>query len=79
MIPKLPEFVPPTDLAEHLPRHPHLRLLDVRTRLEFALAHVEGSFNVPLHRLEAHLPVLRTLDAPRSGASRRYSRRTRGS
>lgn len=73
MMSKLPEYMTPIHLAEHLPRDPRLRLLDVRTRPEFALAHVEGSFNVPLHRLEAHLTELRTLDAPvvlvcRSGA-----------
>ncbi|MER7132738.1 rhodanese-like domain-containing protein [Streptosporangium saharense] len=33
-------------------------LLDVRTPAEFETAHIDGSVNVPLDRLEAHLPQL---------------------
>ncbi|TMR14375.1 rhodanese-like domain-containing protein [Nonomuraea turkmeniaca] len=38
-------------------------LLDVRTPAEFETAHVDGAVNVPLDRLQAHLPQL-TESAP---------------
>lgn len=61
---KLPPVLQPRQLAELRVRHRDVRLLDVRTPMEFALAHVEGAYNVPLDRIEAHLPAMRDLDAP---------------
>jgi rhodanese-related sulfurtransferase len=64
------------ELAPLRARRPDVRLLDVRTETEFAGAHIEGAYNVPLHRLEAHAEALRAVAAPvvvvcRSGARAR--------
>lgn len=46
--------VRPADLTALRQEHPGTRLLDVRTPGEFAAAHIEGSYNVPLPDLAEH-------------------------
>lgn len=70
---KLPANVGAPELAQALASRPEIRLLDVRTPAEFARAHIEGSYNVPLGELEPHAATIGRTRAPvvlvcRSGA-----------
>ncbi|MCB1284663.1 MAG: rhodanese-like domain-containing protein [Microthrixaceae bacterium] len=55
--------VRPADLARLRTEHPTVRLIDVRTPGEFAVGHIDGSYNVPLPNLAEHREELtRTTD-----------------
>jgi rhodanese-related sulfurtransferase len=56
----MPPVVAPAELAQLLPAHPELRLLDVRTPGEYLTAHIRGAYNVPLDTLAEHGPEIRT-------------------
>lgn len=60
----LPALLSPDALARARERDPAIRVLDVRTPAEFAVGHLEGSYNVPLDRLRAHAGELRAVRAP---------------
>lgn len=62
--PKLPAVVSPLDCVAARARMPEIRLLDVRTPVEFGSAHIEGAYNIPLDRLQAYAAELRAVSAP---------------
>jgi rhodanese-related sulfurtransferase len=57
--------IDPETLAARLERGDELRILDVRTPVEFEAAHIPGAYNVPLDTLGEHADELqRNLDVP---------------
>lgn len=80
---RLPQLLAPDALIAARQRRPAIRLLDVRTPVEFSGGHIAGSYNVPLDRLGAHAGELRAVGAPivlvcRSGARARSAERMLG-
>lgn len=78
MSPQLPATISPLQLATAVERRAPVRLLDVRTTAEFERVHIAGSYNVPLHELNAHAGRLSAAQAPivlvcRSGARARVA------
>ena len=74
--PRFPDVVGADRLSRALAAGQDVRLLDVRTSIEFAMGRLAGSRNVPLDRLTAHAAALARAGAPvvivcRSGARAR--------
>lgn len=57
-MPPLVTEIPPSELSRLIQSGDKLRILDVRSRLEFFLGHIPGSQNRPLSTLRAHLDDL---------------------
>jgi rhodanese-related sulfurtransferase len=55
----LPEIVDPSTTAELLRTRAAVKLIDVRTPVEFEAAHIPGSYNVPLNLIGEHREELR--------------------
>jgi rhodanese-related sulfurtransferase len=60
----VPAPVRPADLTRLRAEHPDIRILDVRTPGEFAVRHIPGSYNVPLHDLAEHRDELASATGP---------------
>jgi rhodanese-related sulfurtransferase len=54
---RVPELTP-DELARRLQNGRSVRLIDVRTALEFHHGHIRGAVHVPVHALSAALPAL---------------------
>jgi rhodanese-related sulfurtransferase len=59
----LPPVLQPGEVAE-LQGSDRLKILDVRSPIEFEAAHIAGSFNVPLDQLPEYRAELREVDSP---------------
>jgi rhodanese-related sulfurtransferase len=57
--------ISPAEAKKNIARDPHILLVDVRDRNEFAQGHIKGAINIPLSQLAATIDtVAESMDTP---------------